>query len=128
MASTRSMSACARDQILNAGKWALMFIGSAPRIALKPECISPQIARQCARARMSAGSSWALGLISLRYSPMASVSQTFTPLCCSEGTSIEADSSSISAFMAGSSGEMTFSVNSSPARRAISQPRRAQAP
>ena len=59
---------------------------------------------------------------------MASVSQTFTVPCCSEGTSMLEDSSSISAFMAGSSGEMTFSVNSSPASRAISQPRKAQAP
>ena len=122
------MSVCARDQILKAGKCALMFIGSDPRIEPKPECISPQIARQCARAFASAGSNWALGLTSFRYSPMARVSQTLTPLCCSAGTSIEADSSSISAFMAGSSGEITFSVKSRPASRAISQPRRAQAP
>ncbi len=59
---------------------------------------------------------------------MASVSQTLTPLCCSEGTSMEGASSSISAFMAGSSGEITFSVNSSPASLASSQPRRDQAP
>jgi hypothetical protein len=79
-------------------------------------------------ALMSAGSSWALGLISFRYSPMASVSQTLTPLCCSEGTSMDGASSSISAFMAGSSGGITFSVKSSPASLAISQPRSAQAP
>ena len=105
-----------------------MFIGSDERMALKPECISPQIARQCARAARSAGSRPALGLISLRYSPIASVSHTWMPSCSSAGTRIEAESSSISAFMAGSSGEMTFSVNSSLARRAMSQPRRAQAP
>jgi hypothetical protein len=41
---------------------ALMFIGSAPRIAAKPECISPQMARQCARALTSSGSRPGLGL------------------------------------------------------------------
>ncbi|EWS62759.1 hypothetical protein Y695_04011 [Hydrogenophaga sp. T4] len=69
-----------------------------------------------------------MGLISLRYSPIASVSQTCTPSWSSEGTRIEAESSSISAFMAGSSGEMMCSVNSSLASFAISQPRKAQAP
>ena len=77
---------------------------------------------------MSAGSNCASGLISCRYSAIASVSQTFTPLCSSEGTSMLDDSSSISAFIAGSSGGITFSVNSSPASLAISQPRRDQAP
>ena len=43
------MSALAFDQILNFGKCALMFIGSAWRSETKPECISPQIERQCAR-------------------------------------------------------------------------------
>ena len=105
-----------------------MFIGSELRMALKPECISPLMARQCARALRSAGSKPALGLISLRYSPMASVSQTCTPSWSSEGTRIEADSSSISAFMAGSSGEMMCSVNSSLASLHMSQPRKAQAP
>jgi hypothetical protein len=46
----------------------------------------------------------------------------------SEGTSMDADSSSISAFIDGSSGEMTFSVKSRPASLAVSQPRKAQAP
>ena len=122
------MSACARDQILKSGNCALTFIGSEPRIELKPECISPQIARQCARALASAGSSPALGLISLRYSPIASVSQTLMPPCSSDGTSIDDDSSSISAFIAGSSGGITFSAKSSPASRHISQPRSDQAP
>ncbi|MDB5942938.1 MAG: hypothetical protein JWQ13_2504 [Ramlibacter sp.] len=105
-----------------------MFIGKAPRIAENPECISPQIARQWARAFASAGSSPALGLTSLRYSPIASVSQTLMPSCCSEGTSMDDESSSISAFIAGSSGGIIFSVNARPARRAISQPRSDQAP
>ncbi|MNT25085.1 hypothetical protein D3C72_1605900 [compost metagenome] len=69
-----------------------------------------------------------MGLISFRYSAMASVSHTLMPPCCSEGTSIDDDSSSISAFMAGSSGGMTFSLKSSPASLHISQPRSAQAP
>ena len=51
MVQTRSISACARDQILKLGKCALMFIGKAPRIEAKPECISPQIARQYPRVR-----------------------------------------------------------------------------
>ena len=122
------MSAWARDQTLNWGKWALMFIGNEPRREPKPECISPQIARQWARAFTSAGNSPALGLISLRYSAIARVSHTLTVLCCSEGTSMLDESSSISAFMAGSSGEITSSVNSRPASLAISQPRKAQAP
>ena len=59
---------------------------------------------------------------------MASVSQTLMPPCCSEGTSMEDESSSISAFMAGSSGGITFSMKSSSASLHISQPRSAQAP
>jgi len=105
-----------------------MFIGSEERRAAKPECISPQIERQCARATGSAGSSPASGLISCRYSAIASVSQISMPLWCSAGTRIEEDSSSISARMAGSSGEITSSLKSSSASLAMSQPRRAQAP
>ena len=37
-------------------KRALMFISSAARSELKPECISPQIEQQCAQAVASAGS------------------------------------------------------------------------
>ena len=59
---------------------------------------------------------------------MASVSHTLMPSCSSEGTSMLEDSSSISAFMAGSSGEITCSEKSRPAKRAMSQPRSAQAP
>jgi len=59
---------------------------------------------------------------------MANVSHTLMPLCCKDGTSMLDDSKSISAFIAGSSGETTCSVKSRPARRAISHPRKAQAP
>ena len=100
-----------------------MFIGSAERSALKPECISPEMARQCARAFASAGNSRACGLISFKYSPIASVFHTLMPLCISDGTS-----SSISAFMSGSSGGTIFSVKSSPDNFASNQPRNAHAP
>src|ERR1700730_2320348 len=63
----RSMSACAPDQILKPEWRALRFIGSAERKLVNPECISPQIERQRARAGRSAGSSPASGLTSLRY-------------------------------------------------------------
>ncbi len=90
---------------------------------MKPECISPLTARQWARAARSAGSRPALGLISLRYSAMANVSQTLTPPWRRQGTSIEGASSSISARTSGSSGGSTTSSKSSPAKRASSQPR-----
>ena len=43
------MSPFAFVQILKRGNSALMFIGSACLSDTKPECISPQIERQCAR-------------------------------------------------------------------------------
>ena len=46
----RSMSACAPLTTRKPGWCALRFIGSAERRFAKPECISPQIERQCARA------------------------------------------------------------------------------
>ncbi|KAF7961509.1 hypothetical protein AWV80_32555, partial [Cupriavidus sp. UYMU48A] len=64
--------------------------------AAKPECISPQIARQCARAARSSGSRPALGWISFRYSAIASVSHTVTPSWRRHGTRIDGDSSRIS--------------------------------
>src|SRR5437667_256780 len=70
MATIRSMSPCARDQTLKPGKCALMFIGRAERRDVKPECISPQIARQWARALASAGNRPALRLTSSRYWPI----------------------------------------------------------
>src|SRR5260370_3139220 len=76
----RSISALAFDQILNCGKRPLMFIGSAWRRETKPECISPQIERQWARFALSLGNRPAFGAISLRNSPIASVSQKRA--CC----------------------------------------------
>ena len=49
MVQTRSISACARDQILKPGKWPFRLTGSEARSVVKPEWISPQIERQCAR-------------------------------------------------------------------------------
>src|SRR6476659_948062 len=63
----RSMSACAPVHTLKPGWRALRFIGSAERKLLKPECISPQMERQRARAVRSFGSRPARGLTSLRY-------------------------------------------------------------
>ena len=105
-----------------------MFMGKDERKAEKPECISPHTARQCARAARSAGNKTALGLTSFRYSPIAKVSHTWTPSWSSAGTIMDADSNSISAFMAGSSAGITCSSKSSLAKRAMSQPRKAQAP
>ena len=92
----------------------------------KPECISPLIARQCARARRSCGSSLASGCTSFRYSAIASVSQTSTPSTVRHGVRNEGDSSKSSARAAASS-SATFTVsNSSPANLHSSQPRRHQ--
>src|SRR3546814_1804572 len=57
----RSISAWAPAQILKPGKCAFRFIGRAERRLEKPECISPLIDRQWARATRSVGSSPALG-------------------------------------------------------------------
>src|SRR5438270_13216461 len=89
--STRSISACAPAQILKPGWRAFRFIGSAERRLAKPECISPEIARQCARAARSLGRRPALGLISARYSAIASVSQTDVPSCSRQGTRKDGD-------------------------------------
>jgi hypothetical protein len=59
---------------------------------------------------------------------MANVSHTLMPWCCRQGTNMEDDSSSISAFMDGSSGGMTCSSNGRPASLHISQPLSDQAP
>src|SRR5215468_3835623 len=123
MVQTRSMSACARDQILKLGKWPFRFTGSEARSVEKPEWISPQIERQCARCTRSAGSNPASGQTSLRYSAIASVSQTVAPSWRRHGTRIEDDSSRISARAEGSSGAVTISSNSRPANFASSQPR-----
>ena len=123
MVQTRSMSACARVQILKLGKCPLRLTGSDARSVVKPEWISPQIERQCARWMRSRGNSPASGLISLRYSAIASVSQTVAPSCRKHGTRMVGDSSRISARADGSSGAVTISSNSSPENRVSSQPR-----
>src|ERR1700686_5709534 len=86
MVQTRSISACARDQILKPGKCPFKLTGSDARKVVKPECISPQIERQCARKMRSEGSRPASGMISLRYSAIAYVSQTVAPSCRRHGT------------------------------------------
>src|ERR1700688_2734775 len=120
---TRSISACARDQILKPGKWPFRLTGSEARKVVKPEWISPQIERQCARKMRSEGSSSAFGMTSLRYSDIASVSQTVAPSCRRHGTRIEDDSSRISARAEASSGAVMTSSNGSPENLVSSQPR-----
>src|SRR4051794_10576707 len=101
---TRSMSACARDHILKFGKWPFKLTGSELLKVVKPEWISPEIERQCARATRSAGNRPASGMISLRYSAIASVSQTVAPSWRRHGTRMEDESSRISALAEASSG------------------------
>src|SRR6266567_3556940 len=123
MVQTRSMSDCARDQILKPGKWPFRLTGSEARSVVKPEWISPQIERQCARWTRSAGNSPASGIASLRYSAIASVSQTVAPSCRRHGTKIEDDNKRISARADASSGAVTASSKSSPENFVSSQPR-----
>src|ERR1700681_392151 len=120
---TRSISACARDQILKPGKWPFKLTGSDARRVVNPEWISPQIERQCARNMRSAGNRPAPGMISLRYSAIASVSHTVAPSWRRQGTRIDDDSSRISARAEASSGAVTISSNSSPENLVSSQPR-----
>src|ERR1700750_50888 len=123
MVQIRSMSACARDQILKCGKWPLRLTGSDARKVVKPEWISPQIERQCALRMRSAGNRPACGIVSLRYSAMASVSQTVAQSWRRQGTRIDDDSSRISARADASSGAVTISSNSSPENLVSSHPR-----
>src|SRR3954470_6267479 len=120
---TRSISACARDQILKPGKWPFRLTGSEARSVVKPEWISPQIERQCARCTRSDGNSPASGITSLRYSAIASVSQTVAPSCRRHGTRIDEDSNRISARADASSGAVTISSNGRPENFVSSQPR-----
>ena len=105
-----------------------MFIGSAERRLLKPECISPEIERQRARSARVCGTRPASGLSSLRYSAMASVSQTLTPAWVRRGTRKEGESSSSSARTEGSSLRLCSSSKSRPANLHRSQPRSDQEP
>src|SRR6476619_724067 len=90
---------------------------------LKPECISPEIERQRARALRSFGKRPASGLSSLRYSARASVYQILTPSWVRQGTRNAGDNSSSSARVDGSSLDPMTSSNSSPAILQSSQPR-----
>src|SRR6478609_207537 len=123
MLQTRAMSAWARDQILKPGKCPLRLTGSEARSVVKPEWISPQIERQCARWMRSEGKRPASGITSLRYSAIASVSQTVEPSCRRHGTRIDDDSSRISARADASSGAVTTSSNDRPENFVSSQPR-----
>jgi hypothetical protein len=107
---------------LNFSCRALRFIGSAERRLWKPWCISPDTARQIARAALSFGSRLAFGYFSSRYSAIASVSQTVTSPSVSLGTSTEGLSSN-SSWRWSSSMSTSFSSKSSPAMRQSSQPR-----
>src|ERR1700755_811447 len=68
MVQRRPISAWARDQILKPGKCPFRLTGSDARKVVKPEWISPQIERQCARNMRSDGNRPAFGMTSLRYS------------------------------------------------------------
>src|ERR1700682_4273629 len=119
----RSISLCARAHTLWPGKTRLRFIGSAERRFENPECISPQTARQCARAARSAGNNPLFGLTSLKYSAMASVSHTLIPSWVRHGTRIDGESRRISLRASASSGETMTSLKSRPANLARSHPR-----
>src|SRR5579862_1585799 len=120
----QSISACAADHTTKLGLILLRLTGSAERNAANPECISPQIARQWARAAGSFGSSPAFGRSSFRYSPIANVSQIETPSWIKVGTRIDEDCSRSSARTDGSSADTICSSKSRPAHFASSQPRR----
>src|SRR5882672_2896371 len=126
MVVTRSISPFARAHILWPGKDILRFIGSAERRLLKPECISPQMARQWARAAGLDGSRPLFDFNSLRYSAIARVSQTLTPSCVRHGTRMDGDNSSNSLRESTSSGGIIRSLKSSPTKRASSHPRNDQ--
>src|SRR5271163_3174373 len=119
----RSISACAADHTTKPGFVPRKLTGSADLSAPNPECISPQIERQCARATGSTGSNAAFGYSSCRYSPIATVSQIEMPLWMRVGTRIDDDCSSSSARTDGSSEDATCSAKSSPAHFASNQPR-----
>src|SRR5712691_5695615 len=123
MVVIRSTSACAPDQILKPRRRALRFIGNADRKLLNPECISPQMERQRARAARSFGSSPAFGFSSLRYSAIARVSQILMPLWVRHGTKMDGESRSSSARFAGSSAGTVSSAKSTPAILHSNQPR-----
>src|SRR5579871_5349417 len=119
----RSMSACARDQILKPGKWPFRLTGSDARNVANPEWISPEIERHLARKMRSRGIISACGMVSFRYSAIASVSHTVAPSWRRHGTRIDEDNNKISARAEGSSGETMTSSKSRPEYFVSSQPR-----
>src|SRR6266849_2766346 len=98
-------------------------MGNAERRLMKPECISPEIARQSARAATSWGRRPVSGRNSLRYSAIASVSHTLTDPLVSDGTRKEGDRSKSAARLEGSSEGATCASKSSPAILHSNQPR-----
>ncbi len=100
-----------------------MFIGILARSSAKPACISVEIERACARAAADGGHSPTSGFRSLRYSAIASDSQTARPRCSSTGTRPDGECLRIAACVSGRSSGITISSNSMPAILAISQPR-----
>src|SRR5258707_7262978 len=76
IAQTRSISACARDQILKPGEWPFRLTGWDARRVVNPELISPQIERQCARNIRSAGNKPASGMNSFTELAIASLCPT----------------------------------------------------
>jgi hypothetical protein len=123
MRRMKAMSARGPDHSAKFGRCARMFIGSEERNASKPECISPEIDRQRARAARSSGYMPASGKRSLRYSAIASVSQTSIPSCTRQGMRMVELCSRSSAFAPGSSGETCSSTKSTPESRASRKPR-----
>jgi elongation factor P len=124
MAVIRSMSDWAPAQTLKPGWLAFRFIGRAARRLAKPECISPQMERQRARAARSLGSSPSLrqGLVQ-ELGDRQGVPDLRCRRTVRQGVRNDGDSSSSSARAAASSSG-TFTVsNSRPANLQSSQPR-----
>ena len=120
------MSARAADQMAKPGRWACRFMGSEDRSAVKPECISPLMARHRARACLSVGSICASGLSSLRYSAIASVSHMVMPSWIRVGTRMDDERSRSSARADGSSAATNSSRKGRPDSRVINHPLRHQ--
>src|SRR5690348_11828626 len=105
-----------------------MFMGMADRRFWKPPCSSALTDRQWARAGGSSGSKAEVGCVSLRYSAMARVSQTFKFPISREGTRNDGDNWSSSARVDASSMLKILSMNWSDDMRHSSQARIDQAP
>ena len=122
----RSMSACTEASAGTRRPSARMFMGRAARSAEKPLCISALAERARARAPGSAGHRAPPAKISLAYSAMASESHTTRPRWCSTGTRPVGECSPMRRWNSGVSRGRRSRVNSAPALRRASQPRRDQ--